>query len=169
MSQTTHRRAFLQGGTAALAALVLPSSSFPPPPPRSTRQGDRPPPLTDELVHEFVRAAHVDLDKTRSLLREEPALLNATWDWGGGDFETALGGASHMGNREVASFLLSEGARIDLFCAAMMGLGKVVEAVIEAYPDAVDWKGPHGISLLRHAQAGEQEGLVRYLRAKGAR
>ncbi len=27
----------------------------------------------------------------------QPALLNAAWDWGGGDFETALAGAAHRG------------------------------------------------------------------------
>ena len=43
-----------------------------------------------------------------------PALLNATWDWGAGDFETALGAASHMGNRESAGVLLARGARLDL-------------------------------------------------------
>ena len=129
---------------------------------------ERPAPLDLELVNEFVRVAHGDLERTRELLLETPALLNATWDWGGGDFETALGGASHMGHRSIAEFLLSHGARIDLFCAAMLGLGNVVEPIVAVYPNAVHWKGPHGISLLRHAQAGAQDDLADYLISQGA-
>ena len=40
-----------------------------------------------------------------ALLDEQPGLLNATWDWGGGDFETALGGAAHMGRRDIVQRL----------------------------------------------------------------
>lgn len=129
---------------------------------------ERPPPLADEQVFEFVRVAHGDLARTTEMLEEEPNLLNATWDWGGGDFETALGGASHMGNREIAGFLLAHGARLDLFCAATMGLLDVVRAVVSAHPDAVHWKGPHGISLLRHADMGESEDVAAFLRSMGA-
>src|SRR5580700_7626770 len=48
-------------------------------------------------------------------------LVYAARDWGGGDWETALGGASHTGHREIALYLLSQGARIDSYCAAMLG------------------------------------------------
>jgi hypothetical protein len=52
--------------------------------------------LESKLVEEFVVKAHSDFDRVKELLAQEPALINATWDWGGGDFETALGGASHI-------------------------------------------------------------------------
>lgn len=119
--------------------------------------------LSDDVVREFVVAAHADLELTRSLLQTNPALLNATWDWGAGDFETALGGASHMGRRDIATLLLAKGARIDLFCAASMDMVGVVSAVLESYPDAVTWKGPHGISLLRHAEAGKASRVIALL------
>jgi hypothetical protein len=131
-------------------------------------QPERPPALPDEQVFEFVRVAHSDLPRTRALLDEEPGLLNATWDWGGGDFETALGGASHMGNREIAGYLLGQGARLDLFCAATMDMIDVVRGVVETYPAAVQWKGPHGIPLLRHAELGEADEVFQYLKSKGA-
>jgi len=57
---------------------------------------EKKPALEATLVQEFVISAHGDLDRTREFLAQEPALVNATWDWGGGDFETALGGAAHM-------------------------------------------------------------------------
>ena len=68
-----------------------------------------------------------------------------------GDLETALGGASHMGNREIALFLLDNGARIDAFCAAMLGYGDVVLALLKAVPPTATTKGPHGYTLLYHA------------------
>src|SRR4029453_1776100 len=73
------------------------------------------------MVQDFVIYAHSDLDMVKQLLEKEPALLNATMDWGAGDWETGLGGASHMGRRDIVEFLLGKGARIDLFCATMMG------------------------------------------------
>lgn len=127
-----------------------------------------PPALPAEQVSEFVRVAHADLDRTIRMLDEEPALLNATWDWGAGDFETALGAASHMGNREIAGVLLGRGARLDLFCAAMMGMLAVVRPVVDAYPAAIGWLGPHRIPLLRHAEAGGADDVVDFLTSKGA-
>ncbi len=113
--------------------------------------------LEPKLVQEFVVAAHTDLERTKEILAQEPALVNATWDWGGGDFETALGGASHMGNKPIANFLLEHGARLDIFAAAMLGKLEIVKAALETYPDAINTPGPHGIPLITHAQAGGEE------------
>ena len=109
-----------------------------------------------ELVEEFVGNAHGNLDRVKELLAQEPALVNATWDWGDGDFETALGAASHMGRKDIANFLLEHGARLDIFAAAMLGKFEIVKAALEAYPDAIKTPGPHGIPLVKHAEmAGE--------------
>src|SRR5688572_7469066 len=113
--------------------------------------------LETTLVEEFVRVAHSDLDRTRELLAQEPALVNASWDWGGGDWETGLGAAAHMGRKDIASYLLENGARLDLFAAAMLGNLEIVMAALEAYPDAINIPGPHGIPLIAHAQAGGEE------------
>ena len=42
----------------------------------------------------------------KKLLEKEPALSNGTMDWGGGDWESGLGGASHMGRRDIVELLL---------------------------------------------------------------
>jgi hypothetical protein len=118
---------------------------------------DRGPALKPDLVQEFVRVAHGDLNRVKQLLEEEPALINAAWDWGGGDWETGLGGAAHMGRRDIALYLLDHGARIDLFAAAMLGQVAIVKATLDAFPEARDVKGPHGIPLLVHAKAGGPE------------
>jgi len=118
---------------------------------------ERPPALDPASVNEFVARAHGDLDYVRSALAGEPGLLNAAWDWGGGDWETALGAAGHMGRRDMAEFLLGEGARIDIYVAAMLGDVATVQAILEAHPEARDAPGPHGIPLRAHAEAGGEQ------------
>jgi hypothetical protein len=118
---------------------------------------ERPDPLAAELVQAFVVNAHGDLDAVREALDAEPRLVNATWDWGGGDFESALGGAAHMGRRDIALFLLERGARLDVFGAAMLGYLDVVQRAIEANPAVADAPGPHGIPLVAHAKAGGEQ------------
>jgi hypothetical protein len=152
------RRVFLTVSPGALAA-------------GAARAPERPPALAGELVKEFVGAAHSQLERTRELLARQPGLLNATWDWGGGDFETALGGASHMGAREIALFLLEQGARMDVFAAAMLGYLDVVKAAVSAHPGVAGALGPHRIPLLRHAVMGGEPaaGVRRYLESLPAR
>jgi hypothetical protein len=130
----------------------------------------RPDPLAPSLVQEFVRKAHADLSATKAMLGEQPALLNATWDWGGGDFETGVGGAGHMGNGEIAEFLIGQGARLDIFVGAMLGKLDIVRLLLTAWPGLLQSKGPHGISLLRHARAGGEpaKATVEYLQSLGA-
>ena len=114
------------------------------------------PPLDQDLVEAIVKAAHRDLGRVEELLAEEPGLANACWDRGGGDWETPLGGASHTGQKEIARCLLANGARMDIFCAAMLGKIDIVSACLRDDPGVVRLKGPHGISLLAHAEAGNQ-------------
>jgi hypothetical protein len=127
-------------------------------------------PIKPDAVREFVIAGHGNLDKVKELLTQEPNLVNATWDWGGGDFETALGGAGHMGRADIADFLISKGARMDIFCAAMLGRLDIVKSVLEAYPNLKTSKGPHGLMLLHHARKGEDraKAVLGYLTEIGA-
>lgn len=112
------------------------------------------PQINRTLVADFVIYAHSDLDMTQKLLAREPGLIHSAMDWGNGDFETALGGASHMGRRDIVSYLLAQGARPDLFCAAMLGQLPVIESLLDFQPALIDAKGPHGFSLHFHAQVG---------------
>lgn len=118
---------------------------------------DTKPALEAKLVQEFVSVAHSDLNRVKELLAQEPALVNATWDWGGGDFETALGAAGHMGRKDIANYLLEQGARLDIFVATMLGNLDIVKATLTAYPDSINTPGPHGIPLIAHAKAGGEE------------
>ena len=117
----------------------------------------RPDPIDKELVDEFVRRAHGDFEFVQRTVEEHPQIVNGARDWGGGDWETALGAASHMGRRDIALFLIDQGARMDIFAAAMLGELDVVLAMLRAHPDLANKAGPHGIPLVKHAEVGGDE------------
>jgi len=133
-------------------------------------QQQKPDPVDRELVRQFVIAGHNDLEKVKQLLQQQPGLLNACWDWGGGDFETALEGAGHMGRKDIAEYLLGNGARMNIFCAAMLGRLDIVKTTLTAYPNLKASKGPHGLQLLHHARKGGENALtvLDYLTSIGA-
>jgi len=119
------------------------------------------------LVQDFVIYAHSDLEMVKKLLEKEPALINGTMDWGGGDWESGLGGASHMGRRDIVEFLLEKGARLDIFCAAMLGQLEAVKSFLTLQPKLIDARGPHGFTLHFHAQVGgkQSEKVLDYLQS----
>jgi hypothetical protein len=135
--------------------------------PPSFKPSWKKPQINRVLVQDFVIYAHSDLEMVKKLLEKEPALLNATMDWGGGDWETGLGGASHMGRRDIVESLLGRGARIDLFCATMLGRLDAVKSFLTLEPGLIDAKGPHGFTLHFHAQVGgkEAEPVLDYLQS----
>ena len=183
MSDPISRRAFTTtfAVTAVLAADAVaadPVEVAPMPSPKAVEAAldrDYPPPafkpqwrkpqINRVLVQDFVMYAHSDLTMVKRLLEKEPGLLHSHMDWGGGDFESGLGAASHVGNRAIAEFLLDKGARIDIFCAAMLGQLEVVKGLLTAFPKLIDAKGPHGISLHLHAKFGgkDAEKVLDYL------
>lgn len=134
---------------------TLPGPSFP------TQEPD--------VVREVVGVSHNNLTRLKELVDRRPTLANAAWDWGFGDWESALGAASHVGNREIARYLLDRGARPTIFSAAMLGQLAVVRAFVEAQPGIQRTKGPHGIPLLAHATAGGADAVpvVEYLKGLG--
>jgi hypothetical protein len=127
-------------GAAGPLAPAAPDASFP------TQPAD--------LVREMVGVSHNNVARVKELLALHPTLARAAWDWGFGDWEDALGAASHVGNREIAETLLAHGARPTIFSAALLGQLDVVKAFIAASPGVESTPGPHGITLLRHATAG---------------
>ncbi len=112
------------------------------------------PSQSHELVRETVLVSHFDLKRVKELVEARPSLARAAWDWGFGDWESALGAASHVGNRPIAEYLISKGARPSLFSATMLGQVDVVKAFVAAQPGVQRIRGPHSISLLAHAKAG---------------
>lgn len=133
--------------TPAPSAAPSNAPTLPPDPDLYPRQ-----PLS--LAAKVVGLAHRDLPGVRELVEAHPALANAAHDWGFGDWENPLGAAAHTGQTEIAEYLLSKGARPDIFSMASLGHLEAVKAIIEARPGVQRTTGPHGISLVRHAKAG---------------
>jgi hypothetical protein len=117
------------------------------------------PRLDKSLVQEFVGASHRDMDKVTELLEEYPTLLNAAHDWKYGDFETGLGAASHVGYKELAQYFLDKGAQANIFTACLFGKMEIVKPMLRAFPKTLHAKGPHGFTLLHHAEKGGDEAL----------
>jgi hypothetical protein len=156
ISKTVTSAAALGVGTLisdAQTSLAKTNSPFIPAPGEVARKRG-PQDLT--LVYAFVGAGHGNLEKVQEMVAQDPHLVYAARDWGNGDWETALGGASHTGQRDIALYLLSQGARIDAYCAAMLGERDVMLALLKTNPSIATAKGPHGYTLLYHvAISGE--------------
>ena len=120
-----------------------------------------------EEIRELVFAAHKDLDETRKIIEAKPLLLNCANQAKKGDFETAVGGASHMGRKDIADLLVSKGARLDIFNFAFLGYTDLVIQLITDFPQLLKAPGPHGFTLLHHAKVGKHEGLMDWLQEKG--
>jgi hypothetical protein len=147
---------------ADTAAPATPGTPRRPPPPK-------PPSLPPDKVQAAVGQAHRSLEGVRKLVEETPLLANACWDWGGGDFETPLQAAAHTGQVEIAEYLLSKGARLDVFAAAMLGQLGFVQAAFATYPNAGEIHGPHGFTLVHCATESGARGkpVLDWLLAQG--
>ena len=120
-----------------------------------------------EEIKELVHAAHVDFDACKKIIEAKPLLLNCTNQNKKGDFETALGGASHMGRRDIADMLIAKGARMDIFTHAFLGHTDLVKQLITHYPHLLNAPGPHGFTLLHHAKVGEHTELAAWIEENG--
>jgi len=123
------------------------------------------PQISRLMLQDFVIFCHTDLEMTKKLLDKEPMLINGVMDWGTGDWESGLGGATHMARRDIVEFLLERGARIDIFTATMMGQLEAVKSFLTLQPKLIDARGPHGFSLHFHAQLAGKDAdkMVEYL------
>jgi hypothetical protein len=175
-----NRRAFITHSLAATAVLgtgVLVSAQSIPPAAAAPEPGKiippskivKPPAFAAEKVQAVVGQSHRSLDEVKKLVAADPLLVNASWDWGGGDFETPLQAAAHTGRREIAEYLLSQNARPDLFAAAMLGQLDFLKAALAAQPSLLNVHGPHGFTLLHCAKQGGAGGrpVYDYLLAAG--
>lgn len=147
-----NRQQFIKSiGASALVIPALPLFSYTKP--------QEEPQLDKALVERFVRVSHGKLDIVKTMLEEHPTLLNAAHDWRHGDFETGLGAASHVGNKTIVQFLLDQGAQANIFTAALFGKLNILKPMIDFSPNLIHAKGPHGFTLLHHADKGGDDAL----------
>lgn len=156
-----NRRTFISTATAGIGALaamgVLSSDAHAEnetaPPARQGASYDSFPRQKLDMVRDFVGSAHKNFDRVRGLRETDPELVRAAWDWGFGDWESALGAASHMGRLDIGQYLLDHGARADIFSLVLLGKLDAVQAMLAADKSLATAPGPHGIPLLMHAEA----------------
>ena len=162
MVRSLSRRWFLGAAPAVPFLFGQPSAS-------PSAPGTGFPAQDPELVREVVGASHGNLARVKELVTARPALARASWDWGYGDWETAIDAASHVGNRPIAEFLIAHGARPTIFTVAMMGWLAILKAWIEAAPGIQRTRGPHGITMVAHARAGGAAAadVLKYLESLG--
>ncbi|MFG0285287.1 MAG: hypothetical protein ACF8R7_12785, partial [Phycisphaerales bacterium JB039] len=124
MQRTLTRRGMIGAGAAGLlgaaaAPAMARAAGAGEPEPGEGALGAEYPTTSLARARAIVGASHTDLDRVEALLAEDPSLARAAYDWGFGDWETALGAASHMGRPDIAEALIARGARPDLFTFAM--------------------------------------------------
>src|SRR5689334_12469267 len=166
--KTINRSQFLKQSLISASGLILAptlvSSQT------QNQQQEKPAPINLEIVKEFVGASHGKFDRCKEMLEENHLLLHVSYDWGGGDYESGIEAAGHVGNKEIANYLLSKGARYNVYLASMLGHLDIVKQVLTPNPGLLNSKGPHGFTMLHHAnKGGEQSAAVAdYLKSLGA-
>lgn len=159
---TFSRQDFLQYSLLGAAGLMLPNFSL------VQNSQEKPPAIKTEIVKEFVGVCHGKIDRAKEMLENDHLLLHVSFDWGGGDYESGIEAAGHVGNKEIAAYLLSKGARYNIYLACMLGHLDVVKQVLTFNASLLNSKGPHGFTMLHHAQKGQAVAVEEYLKSLGA-
>jgi ankyrin repeat protein len=158
-----NRKTFLvQSATAGAALMLNPFQSLA----QSSQQVE---PYKPEVVKEFVSAGHNKLERVKEMLLDYPHLIYSRWDLGNGDSEEAIEGAGHVGNKEIANYLIEQGARPNIFVFTMLGETAIVKSILDRYPGLLNARGAHGFTLLHHATRGGEAAkeLLEYFKSKG--
>jgi hypothetical protein len=124
--------------------------------PTAASPHDRYPAIQLEIASEVVSVSHFNLDRLKELVDPRPELAKTVWDWGFGDWESAIAAASHVGRKDIVDYLVSKGAVPTIFTYAMLAEYETLKTMIGAYPGSQKNFGPHGITLLQHAKTGLQ-------------
>ena len=167
LNKSINRAEFFKSSFALAGISLLPSLNvFAQEKPKQ----EKPAPINLEIVKEFVGASHGKFDRVKEMLEENHLLLHVSYDWGGGDYESGIEAAGHVGNREIANYLLSKGARYNIYLASMLGHLDIVKQVLTFNPGLLNSKGPHGFTMLHHANKGGEESaaVADYLKSLGA-
>ena len=117
-----------------------------------------------DRIDAFVNACHGDLATVQATLADHPELINARSSLD----ESPLGAAAHVGDQEIADYLLSQGAEMDVAAAAMLGDVDSLRTFLEHDPEQAQSTGAHGIPVLFHASAGGSVEAVELLLENGA-
>lgn len=105
-----------------------------------------------------------DTEAVRKLIEAEPALTNTA----GGGGMAPLMIATYMGKTRVIELLLANGATLDVFAAAALGMTDAIQTLLDADPTLVSLYSPDGWTALHLAAHFGQTEAARMLIAHGA-
>ena len=162
MNSSVTRRGFLVAGAAGTAGLWTQQHS----PARGANVSEDAAPAGITLPHtdpaltkEIVLVSHFSEKRVRELLKDDRSLALASWDWGFGDWETALGAASHMGRRDIAEALMDHGARANATRQQLgPGLGRGFLYDVYSNPNCLKDRGGNADACFQNF--GSQGGLA---------
>lgn len=120
--------------------------------------------ISQEEIQGIVFPAHGNIDVVKAELAREPRLVQARllqFD------EAPIEAASHVGNVEIADYLLGRGARFKIQAACMLGMLQAVEAFLDARPELVTQPGAHGLPLMYHAAHSGKVAVCELLARRG--
>ena len=120
--------------------------------------------LSQEQVDAFVAACHGSFETVQATLADHPELLNTRSSLD----ESPLGAAAHVGNQEIAAYLLGQGAEMEFCASVMLGDIETLSEFLEEDPDMARSTGAHGIPALFHAVAGGSVEAAELLLENGA-
>jgi len=129
--------------------------------PMSNQETTEPAP---ELIEQFVLAAHGNFARVKELDQQHPELLNCRYEKFN---ENALEAAGHMGRRDITGYLLTRGAPLTIYAAAMLGRRDDVAGFLEHDPDSAQRPGVHGFSVLFHAALSGDVEVAEAVLARG--
>jgi len=117
-----------------------------------------------EIIDEFVGVSHGNFARVKELLEQYPALVRAQATWG----ETPLGAAAQTGQREIAEYLLSHGAALEICTAAMLGMKDQVAAMLQADSKQAHALGAHDIPVMYYPALYGYSEIAELLLAHGS-
>jgi len=121
--------------------------------------------LNQEEANQFILECHFDLDTIKEKLEEKPELIKS---YNPETIESALGASGHMGREDIAEFLLSKGAEIELATAAMLGRRDLIAEALKQDPANARVGGAHNIPIAFHAALSGDVELMQMLWDAGA-
>lgn len=123
---------------------------------------------SDDLTKELVTSAHFNLAKVQEILEKYPDMLEVAFPWRENDPETPIQAAAHMGNVPIAEYLLSKGAPLAIYTAAMLGRTADVKRLLNEDPANAKLDGAHGIPLMSHVALSGNTEIAELVLAAGA-
>lgn len=121
--------------------------------------------ISQEEANQFIIFCHSDLESVKTKVTEKPEIVNV---YNPQAHETALGAAGHIGRRDIAEFLLDNGAVLELAAAAMLGMRDEVTEWLSQDATLAASGGAHNIPVAFHAAMSGDTEIMQLLWDHGA-